>query len=126
MSQNIIEMHNYLTSVYEEGDARSALIAMVQKLQHAKNGLDVVSQSRVLISLTDHCIINDILCFFLLNSLLICNRMWQIRTHFSRPNWRKVFTQMAETHKFSRIGKCGTVKNLFWYHGAPYLFQLYH
>lgn len=45
--QHVIEMHNYLTSVYEEGDARSALIAMVQSLQHAKNGLDVVSESRV-------------------------------------------------------------------------------
>nr|TKS13391.1 ferric reductase-like transmembrane component family protein [Populus alba] len=76
---HIIEMHNYLTSVYEEGDARSALIAMVQKLQHAKNGLDIVSQSR-------------------------------IRTHFARPNWRKVFAQMAETHKSSRIGVfyCGS------------------
>ncbi|OWM68863.1 hypothetical protein CDL15_Pgr025050 [Punica granatum] len=41
-----IEMHNYLTSVYEEGDARSALIAMVQKIQNAKNGLDIVSDSR--------------------------------------------------------------------------------
>jgi hypothetical protein len=40
-------MHNYLTSVYEEGDARSALIAMVQSLQHAKNGMDIVSGSRV-------------------------------------------------------------------------------
>ena len=40
-------MHNYLTSMYEEGDARSALIAMVQSLQHAKNGKDVVSDSRV-------------------------------------------------------------------------------
>ncbi|VAH08283.1 unnamed protein product [Triticum turgidum subsp. durum] len=38
-SDNAIEMHNYLTSVYEEGDARSALIAMVQSLQHAKNGV---------------------------------------------------------------------------------------
>ena len=47
MLQHIIEMHNYLTSVYEEGDARSALIAMVQSLQHAKNGVDVVSESRV-------------------------------------------------------------------------------
>lgn len=45
--QHVIEMHNYLTSVYEEGDARSALIAMVQWLQHAKNGVDVVSESRV-------------------------------------------------------------------------------
>lgn len=40
-------MHNYLSSVYEEGDARSALIAMVQQLQHAKNGVDIVSGSRV-------------------------------------------------------------------------------
>ena len=40
-------MHNYLTSVYEEGDARSALIAMVQSLQHAKNGMDIVSGSKV-------------------------------------------------------------------------------
>lgn len=45
--QNMIEMHNYLTCVYEEGDARSALIAMVQKLQHAKNGVDIVSESKV-------------------------------------------------------------------------------
>ena len=45
--QQLIEMHNYLTSMYEEGDARSALIAMVQSLQHAKNGVDVVSESRV-------------------------------------------------------------------------------
>ncbi|KAL1544170.1 NAD(P)H oxidase (H2O2-forming) [Salvia divinorum] len=44
---HIIEMHNYLTSMYEEGDARSALIAMVQSLQHAKNGVDVVSESRI-------------------------------------------------------------------------------
>uniref|UniRef100_A0A803L384 Ferric reductase NAD binding domain-containing protein n=1 Tax=Chenopodium quinoa TaxID=63459 RepID=A0A803L384_CHEQI len=44
--QNVIAMHNYLTSVYEEGNARSALIQMVQSLQHAKNGVDVVSKSR--------------------------------------------------------------------------------
>ncbi|KAF2563665.1 hypothetical protein F2Q70_00014709 [Brassica cretica] len=43
---HVIEMHNYLTSMYEAGDARSALIAMVQKLQHAKNGVDIVSESR--------------------------------------------------------------------------------
>ncbi|KAF5744661.1 ferric reductase-like transmembrane component family protein [Tripterygium wilfordii] len=76
---HIIEMHNYLTSVYEEGDARSALIAMVQKLQHAKNGVDIVSESR-------------------------------IRTHFARPNWRKVFSNLATTHQSSRIGVfyCGS------------------
>uniref|UniRef100_A0A7N1A367 Uncharacterized protein n=1 Tax=Kalanchoe fedtschenkoi TaxID=63787 RepID=A0A7N1A367_KALFE len=76
---HIIEMHNYLTSVYAEGDARSALIAMVQKLQHARNGVDVVSESR-------------------------------IKTHFARPNWRKVFTDLANTHGDSRIGVfyCGS------------------
>ncbi|KAK9094855.1 hypothetical protein Scep_026324 [Stephania cephalantha] len=45
--KGVIEMHNYLTSVYEEGDARSALIALVQALNHAKNGVDVVSGTRV-------------------------------------------------------------------------------
>ncbi|KAL1558093.1 NAD(P)H oxidase (H2O2-forming) [Salvia divinorum] len=76
---HIIEMHNYLTSMYEEGDARSALIAMVQSLQHAKNGVDVVSDSR-------------------------------IRTHFARPNWRKVFTNLSSVHPSSRIGVfyCGS------------------
>ncbi|TVU36724.1 hypothetical protein EJB05_18669 [Eragrostis curvula] len=80
-SSNVIEMHNYLTSVYEEGDARSALIAMVQSLQHAKNGVDIVSGSR-------------------------------IRTHFARPNWRKVFSDLANAHKNSRIGVfyCGSPK----------------
>lgn len=43
----VIELHNYCTSVYEEGDARSALIAMLQSLNHAKHGVDVVSGTRV-------------------------------------------------------------------------------
>eukprot|EP01018_Ginkgo_biloba_P018554 Gb_27289 [translate_table: standard] len=78
----VIEMHNYLTSVYEEGDARSALIAMVQSLHHAKNGYDIVSGSR-------------------------------IRTHFARPNWSRVFSQLANAHKGARIG--------VFYCGAPTL-----
>lgn len=44
---HLIELHNYCTSVYEEGDARSALIAMLQSLHHAKNGMDIVSGTRV-------------------------------------------------------------------------------
>lgn len=43
----VIEMHNYLTSVYEEGDARSALITLVQALHHARNGVDILSGTRV-------------------------------------------------------------------------------
>uniref|UniRef100_A0A0E0R9C9 FAD-binding FR-type domain-containing protein n=1 Tax=Oryza rufipogon TaxID=4529 RepID=A0A0E0R9C9_ORYRU len=44
--KGVIELHNYCTSVYEEGDARSALIAMLQSLNHAKHGVDVVSGTR--------------------------------------------------------------------------------
>ncbi|CAA6665948.1 unnamed protein product [Spirodela intermedia] len=80
--RGVIEMHNYLTSVYEEGDARSALITMVQALNHAKNGVDVVSGTRV-------------------------------RTHFARPNWRKVFSRACSKHPNAKIG--------VFYCGAPVL-----
>nr|GMC73630.1 respiratory burst oxidase homolog protein C [Ipomoea batatas] len=45
--KHVIEMHNYCTSVYEEGDARSALITMLQSLHLAKSGVDIVSGTRV-------------------------------------------------------------------------------
>lgn len=80
--RGVIEMHNYLTSVYEEGDARSALITMVQALNHAKNGVDIVSGTRV-------------------------------RTHFARPNWKKVFSKICSKHCGARIG--------VFYCGAPVL-----
>ncbi|XP_025011882.1 respiratory burst oxidase homolog protein B isoform X2 [Ricinus communis] len=68
----VIELHNYCTSVYEEGDARSALITMLQSIQHAKNGVDIVSETRV-------------------------------RTHFARPNWRKVFKHVAINYPDQRV-----------------------
>ncbi|VFQ67682.1 unnamed protein product [Cuscuta campestris] len=80
--RGVIEMHNYLTSVYEEGDVRSALITMVQALNHAKNGVDIVSGTRV-------------------------------RTHFARPNWKKVFSKTCTKHANARIG--------VFYCGAPVL-----
>ncbi|PKA52092.1 Respiratory burst oxidase like protein E [Apostasia shenzhenica] len=45
--KGVIELHNYLTSVYEEGDARTTLLAMVQALNHAKHGFDIVSGTQV-------------------------------------------------------------------------------
>lgn len=42
-------MHNYLTSVYEEGDARSTLLTMIQTLNHAKNGVDIFSGTKAMI-----------------------------------------------------------------------------
>ncbi|XP_062220504.1 respiratory burst oxidase homolog protein A-like [Phragmites australis] len=82
--RNIIEMHNYLTSVYEEGDARSALITMLQALNHAKNGVDIVSGTKV-------------------------------RTHFARPNWKKVLSKIVSKHPHAKIG--------VFYCGAPVLGQ---
>ncbi|KAM0858033.1 hypothetical protein ACQ4PT_048086 [Festuca glaucescens] len=82
--RNIIEMHNYLTSVYEEGDARSALITMLQALNHAKNGVDIVSGTRV-------------------------------RTHFARPNFKRVLSKVASKHPYAKIG--------VFYCGAPVLAQ---
>ncbi|KAL8061760.1 hypothetical protein ABFX02_02G105600 [Erythranthe guttata] len=69
----VIELHNHCTSVYEEGDARSALIAMLQSLEHAKTGLDIVSGTRV-------------------------------KTHFARPDWRRVFKNVAVNHAGQRVG----------------------
>ena len=44
---DVVELHNHCTSVYGEGDARSALLVMLQALHHAKSGVDVVSGTRV-------------------------------------------------------------------------------
>lgn len=70
----IIEMHNHLSCVHEEGDVRSVLITMLQQIQQSRGEeVDVVSGSR-------------------------------IRTHFARPDWEKVFSGLASTHKGSEIG----------------------
>ncbi|XP_052179764.1 respiratory burst oxidase homolog protein F-like [Diospyros lotus] len=44
---NVIEMHNFLTGAYQAGDARSALLSAIQALCYAKNGIDIVSHTRV-------------------------------------------------------------------------------
>lgn len=61
--QGVIEMHNYLTSVYEEGDARSTLLTMVQALNHAKHGVDIVSGTRVSLKQRNNAGISKILKF---------------------------------------------------------------
>ncbi|KAF9626661.1 hypothetical protein IFM89_038495 [Coptis chinensis] len=71
--QTVIEMHNFLTSVYQDGDTRSALITAIQALQHAKSGTDIISRTAV-------------------------------RTHFSRPNWLKIFSKLASRHAGAKIG----------------------
>jgi len=41
--RKVIEIHSHLTSVYEDGDARSALVTVLQSLNHAKIGLDILN-----------------------------------------------------------------------------------
>ncbi|XP_062181799.1 respiratory burst oxidase homolog protein B-like [Phragmites australis] len=45
--KGVIELHNYCASLYEESDARSTLIAVLQSLIYAKHGVDVVSGTRI-------------------------------------------------------------------------------
>ena len=74
----MIELHNYLTSVYEEGDARSALITMLQTLNQAKNGVDILSGTRVSVLIRnndndDKCSMNTTILYYprgLKNALL--------------------------------------------------------
>ncbi|KAK9669122.1 hypothetical protein RND81_13G110800 [Saponaria officinalis] len=43
----VIEMHNYLTSVYSSGDVRSILLSVTQSLYPSKSGIDLFSQTQV-------------------------------------------------------------------------------
>lgn len=42
-NKGVIELHNYLTAVHEEGHLYSALISMLQSLHYAKTGIDIIS-----------------------------------------------------------------------------------
>lgn len=46
-NEGIIELHNHCTSVYDRGDARSALLVMLQELYYAKHEIDILGQTRV-------------------------------------------------------------------------------
>ncbi|CDY63433.1 BnaCnng42100D [Brassica napus] len=80
--KGVIEMHNYLTSMYDVGDARTTLLTMIQTLHHAKNGVDMFSGTKAIIFI-DY--------FF-------------VRTHFGRPKWKKVLSKISTKHKNARIG----------------------
>ncbi|OAY74548.1 Respiratory burst oxidase, partial [Ananas comosus] len=47
LKKGVIEMYNYLTSVYQEGDKRSALISAIQALHFTRNGIDIISRTPV-------------------------------------------------------------------------------
>ncbi|KAJ3673856.1 hypothetical protein LUZ60_005848 [Juncus effusus] len=46
-NKGVIEMYNYLTSIFQEGDKRSALISAIQALHFTKNGIDIISRTPV-------------------------------------------------------------------------------
>ncbi|WJX35130.1 hypothetical protein P8452_23160 [Trifolium repens] len=43
----VIEIHNHLSSIFEEGDSRSTLISALQSLNYAKKGIDIVAGTRI-------------------------------------------------------------------------------
>ncbi|CAL4991720.1 unnamed protein product [Urochloa decumbens] len=43
----VIEVHNYCTSLDEQGDSQSALFAVLQSLNYDKNGVDILSGTRL-------------------------------------------------------------------------------
>ncbi|KAH9722198.1 Respiratory burst oxidase2 [Citrus sinensis] len=43
--QPVIEMHNFLSSVYQEGDGRSAILSVIQALHYARTGIDIISKT---------------------------------------------------------------------------------
>lgn len=45
--EGVIEVHNYCSSLYEEGDAQSAFISWLQSLHYDKKGVDIVSRTRI-------------------------------------------------------------------------------
>ncbi|XP_031100445.1 respiratory burst oxidase homolog protein C-like [Ipomoea triloba] len=73
--KNAIEIHNYCTSIYEEGDNRSALIAMLKSLHKANNGVDIDTVPST-----------------------------AVRTHFGRPDWHEVYKRIASNHNNETIG----------------------
>ena len=120
-------MYNYLTSVYQEGDKRSVLISAIQALHFARHGIDIISKTPVSLSPKQLHKIEDCTTFLLLYHLVHCNfpvlisanpsfraivklsitRQFfylQVRTHFSRPNWPRVFHGLARKHIGERIG----------------------
>ncbi|CAL4983447.1 unnamed protein product [Urochloa decumbens] len=45
--KGFVEFHTYCSSIYEEGDARSELIAVLQSLNFAKTGVDIITGTSV-------------------------------------------------------------------------------
>ncbi|KAH9778172.1 Respiratory burst oxidase2 [Citrus sinensis] len=45
LKQPVIEMHNFLSSVYQEGDGRSAILSVIQALHYARTGIDIISKT---------------------------------------------------------------------------------
>lgn len=110
MIQGQIELHNHLTSVYEEGDVRSTLIKMIQALNHAKHGVDILSGTRVRSLVPEVMNIENYYCFGSHFTVITHQNMTffpllQVRTHFARPNWKDVFTKIASKHPYSTVGK---------------------
>ena len=97
---------------------------MVQALNHAKHGVDILSGTRVRtcitfttnsfsirpIALPSHHFANPQILGNRRSLALLYSKQsyfifWQVRTHFARPNWKEVFTKIASKHPNATVGK---------------------
>ena len=107
---------------------------MVQALNHAKHGVDILSGTRVRscitftidgfsthsIALPSHHVANpqilgnrrSLALLYLKQSYFI---FWQVRTHFARPNWKEVFTKIASKHPNATVGKDTLPNHIIFY-----------
>ena len=40
--------------------------------------------------------------------------LWQVRTHFAKPNWKKVMSKIGSKHANARIGKLADFSQFFF------------
>jgi len=57
---------------------------------------------------------------------LTLNSNYQVRTHFARPNWKKVFSKMCSKHCNGRIGQLVSIKHIKYLTFITYLYQAYN
>jgi respiratory burst oxidase len=103
-------MHNFLTSVYPEGDVRSAFLSVTQALHHAKNGIDMVSSTPVSASYPYIMMVEHLCHGKNAYHCLLSN--FQIHTHFARPNWSNIFSRLSRKHVGAKIGEKNISCNL--------------
>eukprot|EP00656_Telonema_subtile_P056721 TRINITY_DN913_c0_g1_i3.p1 TRINITY_DN913_c0_g1~~TRINITY_DN913_c0_g1_i3.p1 ORF type:complete len:297 (-),score=67.68 TRINITY_DN913_c0_g1_i3:244-1134(-) len=97
--EQIIECHQHLTSVKEDGDVRSAAIKITQNtsigMEHDRQSLAVkMSSGQEIDTMEDGFAGKDI----------VTGSEANIPVHFGRPNWDKIFKYIKKKHPLEEVG----------------------